>query len=161
MSVFYLDSSALLKRYRTEHGTELVNSLFSGRVEGEVFVTSHITSLEIESVAARALKGRILDERAHGVLLALFAKDVQEQVIALPVQTALISEAAEAARRHALRAADSIHLATALRVKQSAPDDTVVVASDKELLQASKDEGFRILNPQTEDAAELLRTWRS
>ena len=45
MPVFYLDTAALLKRYRTEKGTEVVAALFSDRREDDVFVTSQLKRL--------------------------------------------------------------------------------------------------------------------
>jgi hypothetical protein len=62
MPLYYLDTSALLKRYKTEKGTAVIDELFSSRKPGEVFITSHFTSIEIESVAARALKAGALNE---------------------------------------------------------------------------------------------------
>ena len=52
MPLYYLDTSALLKRYKTETGTDVIDELFSSRRPAEVFVTSHFTSVEIESVGA-------------------------------------------------------------------------------------------------------------
>ena len=119
MPLYYLDTSALLKRYKTEKGTAVIDDLFSARRQNEVFVTSQFTSVEIESVAARALKGRVLNKKAHGVLLRLFAEDIEELIIVLPVSTALLSEAAAAARRSAMRAGDALHFASAIRIKES------------------------------------------
>ena len=118
MPLYYLDTSALLKRYKTEKGTPVIDALFSSRKPGEVFVTSHFTSVEVESVAARALKGRVLTAEACGVLLRLYAEDLNEQTIVMPVSTALLSEAAKAAQRNALRAGDAVHLASALRISE-------------------------------------------
>ena len=69
MPFYYLDTFALLKRYRTENGTDVLDPIFSGRTQHEFFITSHFTAVEIESVAARALKGRLLSKKAQGVLL--------------------------------------------------------------------------------------------
>ena len=65
-SLYYLDTSALLKRYRTEKGSEVIQVLFSERQEDETLVTSHFSSLEVEAMASRALKGRILTRKAYG-----------------------------------------------------------------------------------------------
>ncbi len=161
MPLYYLDTSALLKRYKTEKGTEVIDELFSSRKLDEVFVTSHFTSIEIESVAARALKGNALNKEACGVLIRLYAEDIEEQIIVLPVSTALLSQAAEAARRNALRAGDAVHLASALRVREpSHPSDLVFVTSDRELLQAAEREGFTALDPENVDATPSLRAVR-
>lgn len=75
------------------------------------------TTVEVESAAARALKGRILNKRAHGALLRLLAEDLEAQIIVLPVSSSLLSEAAAIARRRpATRAGDALHIASAVRV---------------------------------------------
>lgn len=73
----------------------------SDRLDGsrESDITSHFTGVEVESVAARALEGRLLSRKAHGVLLSLFAEDLEHLLIALPVSTALLSETAAVARQ--------------------------------------------------------------
>ena len=160
MLLFYLDTSALLKRYKTEKGTNVIDELFSARMEDEVFVTSHFTTVEVESAASRALKGRVLNKKAYGVLLELFAEDLETRVIALPVSTALFSESALIARRLATRAGDALHLATASRVKNALAGNIVFVTSDLELVQASGADGFTVVNPEDEDAMALLSVLR-
>ena len=76
MSVFYLDTSAILTRYRSEQGTDVVDSIYDERftpttvnsifrgVRSDILVTSHFTCLEVESGAARMSRGKLLDEKA-------------------------------------------------------------------------------------------------
>ncbi|MDO8637204.1 MAG: type II toxin-antitoxin system VapC family toxin [Dehalococcoidia bacterium] len=81
MAVYYIDSSALVKRYRTEPGTEVLNSLFSGKTEEEVFVTSQFATIEVESVAARGLRGKALTRNAYGVMLTAFVEDLEKVLV--------------------------------------------------------------------------------
>jgi len=145
MPFYYLDTFALLKRYRTENGTHVLDAIFSGRTQHEFFITSHFTAVEVESVPARALKGRLLSKKAQGVLLSLFADDLEDLLIVLPVSTPLLSEAAAVARHYSLRASDALYLASALRAKQASVAEIVFVASDKELVEASKAAEFTVL----------------
>ena len=160
MPLYYLDTSALLKRYRTEIGTRVLDALFSARTRDELVITSHFTAAEVESVAARALKGRLLTKKAHAVLLSLFADDLENVLIVLPVSTVLLSEAAAVARNYALRASDALHLATALRARQASATEIVFTASDKELVEAAGRAGFTVLNPETENALAALHETR-
>lgn len=159
MPVYYLDASAFVKRYRTEKGTEAVDELFSGKVEGEVFVTSQIIGVEMESVAARGLRARLLNRTAYGVMLRSFATDL-ERVIVFPLSASLVGEAAIQARQYALRAADAVHLATAMRAAKTTSEQVLFVGSDKELIRASGVEGFGILDPEDEGALQRLRNIR-
>lgn len=157
MAVYYLDTSAVLKRYRTEKGTDVVTELYEARTGGDSLLTSHFTCLEVESVAARALKGRMLTQRAYDSLLGAFARDLTEHLYLLPVESALINEAIYAARRHAVRAPDAIHVASAELAKRDSRDDFVFVASDRELLTAAESAGVETLNPEGDGAIERLR----
>ncbi len=159
MPVYYLESSGLFKHYRIEKGTDILNTLFSEKSETEVFVTSHLVTVEIEAAVARGFKTKVLNRQAYGVLLRSFAEDL-EAMIVLPVSTALISEAAQQARQHELRALDAIHFATALRASQAAPGPLVFVASDKDLLSAARSSGFIVLDPEEPGTLQQLRNLR-
>jgi len=160
MPLYYLDTSALLKRYRTENGTRVLDALFSARTRDELLITSHFTAAEVESVAARALKGRLLTKKAYAVLLSLFVDDLENVLVVLPVSTVLLSEAAAVARNSALRASDALHLATALRARQASAVAIVFTASDKELIEAARRSGFMVLNPESKNALASLDALR-
>ena len=108
MPVFYVESSGLMKPYRTEKGTDVANALFYGRKQADVLLTSHLVTVEVESTAARGLKGKELNRISYGAILRAFADDLEAMVI-VPVTASLLIEAAHAARQYALRALDSIH----------------------------------------------------
>ncbi|MBI4334489.1 MAG: hypothetical protein HY673_24805 [Chloroflexi bacterium] len=78
----------------------------------------------------------------------------------LPVSAAVINEAALAARRHALRSLDAIHLASALRTSQAAPDSFAFVASDRELVRAAGNAGVVAINPEEPEALQKLKKLR-
>lgn len=65
MPMFYLETSALLKKYRTERGTDVVRELFEGKSDAEAFITSYFTVLEVISVARRLLAAATLNRRLH------------------------------------------------------------------------------------------------
>src|SRR5262249_55895184 len=153
-------TSALLKRYRTENGTRVLDALFSARTRDELLITSHFTAAEVESVAARALKGRLLTKKAYAVLLSLFVDDLENVLVVLPVSTVLLSEAAAVARNSALRASDALHLATPLRARQASAVAIVFTASDKELIEAARRSGFMVLNPESKNALASLDALR-
>ena len=157
MALYYLDTSALVKRYRTERGTEVMAALFSDQTPDSAFITSHLTVLEVEAVAARAIGARLLTQRAHGTLLRLFNEDLDRAITVLPLTSAVLSEAIGVARRYTLRAGDCIHLATALRTAQAVSATIVFVTSDMELHRAAGRAGFTPFNPENEQAPDRLR----
>ncbi|MBI2172378.1 MAG: type II toxin-antitoxin system VapC family toxin [Chloroflexi bacterium] len=160
MSVFYLESSALFKRYRTEKGTDLVNSVFAGRTGSDVLVTSQLVIMEMESAAARGLKGRVLGRQAYGAMLRAFAEDLGDMLV-LPLTGVAVVEAGHVARQWALRALDALHLASAVGVRRATQVQFVVVSADREILQASKLAGFDVLDPEDQDALAVLERLRA
>ena len=55
-----------------------------------------------------------------------------------------------------LRGADSIHLASAVRLRDSLSAAVTVIASDAELLAAATAEGFDVLDPSQDPALPTL-----
>ena len=159
MVVYYLDTSAILKRYKTEKGTDVVDKLYAS--DEAFLVTSHFSCLEVESVAAKAHKGHIpgyaLDQLGYAILLSAFASDLGDRLYVVPVASGLVNEAIEAARSHAVRAPDAIHVASASAVKKSVSEDFVFVSSDRELLSAARVSGLMTLDPESSDAMDTLK----
>lgn len=148
MPVFYLDTSAVLKRYRSEQGTD-------------VLFTSHFSCLEVESVAARMLRGKLLDEEAYNALLNAFARDLEKHMSVLPVTSELMVGAIEAARSYALRPGDSLHAASAQHAMTHAQGEVVFVCSDRQLLETIEDDALmRVLNPESSGAMDQLNNYR-
>lgn len=161
MPAYYVDTSALMKRYRTEAGTDVVNELFAGARPDDLFLTSQLTIVEVEAVAARALKARIFNRRTYGVLLSLFAQDLSHYLTVIPVSPGLVSNSVEVARSYGLRAADCIHLATALQAQDITSSPTRFVGSDSELYRVAQSAGLESLNPADNRAMAVLQGWRS
>lgn len=61
MAIYYLETSALVKRYRSELGTDVATELVDRRMLDDYFITSYFSVLEVEATIARALK-------KHGLL---------------------------------------------------------------------------------------------
>lgn len=156
MVVYYLDTSAILKRYRTEKGTEVVEALYG--LPDVFLVTSHFACLEVEAVSAKLLKGKSLTEEAYDALLNAFAADLGDPLYAVPLTSRIVNEAIEAARQYAVRAPDAIHIASGLAVQSvSGGDDFFFVSSDKEQLSAASSAGMQTLDPEAENAMDILK----
>jgi len=154
---FYVETSALIKRYRTEKGTEVVNAVFGREPPSVTLFVSHLVTVEVESAAIRALNGKALNRTAYGVMLRAFAEDLGRMVV-LPIAPQLLPEAAQLAREHALRALDALHFATVVRLSRVTKEPIVFVASDRDLLRASREKGFATLDPEEANAGDKLQT---
>lgn len=58
MTLFYLDTSAFVKRYRAEIGTELIDALFTEKAATDLLASSFLSVLEMTSVVNRLRTAR-------------------------------------------------------------------------------------------------------
>ena len=78
MPVFYLDTSALVKRYRSAPGTEVVEQLLKNPRSEDRFFLSFLSILELASgMLSLAQAGQLRDATATQIL-AQFRSDVLE-----------------------------------------------------------------------------------
>jgi uncharacterized protein len=140
--LFYLDSSAWVKRYVQELGSPWVHTLFTRR---ERMATSILGHLEVVAALVRRLPPNL------ALLESRLAADWQD-LVRLPLTGAILDLAVDLARQYRLRGADAIHLATALDLQKtlaSINDAVVLLASDGELLRGAQAAGLQVENPLT------------
>ena len=142
MSRYFLDSSALVKRYRNEVGSQWVLQLLSPPNHLVIHRLSHI---EVASAILRRNADTLSAFQAPAAL-ATFNKDVADIFDVLEFNDQLISTALAVVSRHRLRAADAIQLASALLSKSGA-QELILVSADDELNAAAAAEGLQVENP--------------
>ena len=104
------------------------------------------------------MSGKSLIDLPYQTLLASFASDLRDYLSLEQVDGDTVNYAIEITRRTRLRPADSVHLASALALRaRNESEELVVVASDKELLAAVQGAGIKILDPEAEDAMDVLK----
>lgn len=141
--IYYLDSSALVKRYVVEAGTNRIAEL----VESEANIAvSWLALPETLAAVVRRAKGGSISVEDLASIKAQLHRDLQRFMI-VEVSGAPVEGVEALIDRHALRGADSIHLATALWLKKATKTPVVFVAADHELLTAAHAERLKILNP--------------
>lgn len=161
MAIFYLDTSALVKRYRSEPGTEVVEELLSEPSPDDRFFVSFLSVLELTSAILRLVRGGQAREDTANEVLASFRRDLHDLLEVWPLNEGIAIAAVSAVERHRLRSADALHLATAQTIAALAPGARVVmVSSDRELLDAAEAAGLTPLDPQARGSGESLRQIR-
>ena len=142
----YLDASALTKAFLDETGASEVRTALAGQPSSS---TSAVAYAELRAAFARLLREGRLDAASHHTLTA--ALDAQWPRLAIVgVDEQCLREAGEVVDRrprHALRALDAIHLASALRVAAGDPTSVTFACWDLRLWRAARDEGFTMLPP--------------
>lgn len=133
----YLDTSALVKLYVVEEHTPVVER---ANVRAEHRWISLVGYTEVCSALARRLRERKLTVDGHNALIRMFNQDWWhlDQVI---VDPELAFHAGSLARKHALRALDAIHLASAVRV-MSITGNVTFLSFDAALSRAATAEGL-------------------
>ena len=141
MTFLYLDSSALVKRYVAESGSDDVIALMA---DAAAVATSLVTRAEVAAALARAVRSGKVDEddarRAHRKFL-LEWPDIGR----VPVTDALVERADALAWERALRGYDAIQLAAALACQDmvGALDVDVLLATfDRQLRNAARQAGL-------------------
>ena len=153
MAGYFVDSSALVKRYVLEAGTLPVRSLTNRKSHNEIFI-SRITSVELTAAIARRRKGGALTPPQASSILRRFRKHLTGRYTIAEVTPALLNDALRLANTHALRAYDAVQLATALEVQRGwlklDLGGIVLLSADKELNAAATAEGLAVDDPTAE-----------
>ncbi len=106
----YLDSSALIKRYIHETGSEKVLNLCS---KADQLILSVLCVPEAVSTFCRLKRQRHLTEDVYQLLKKDLEEDLQEALI-VKMEEEIIEKSVECLEKQPLSTLDSIHLATAL-----------------------------------------------
>jgi predicted nucleic acid-binding protein len=150
MSFVYLDTSALLKRYVTEVGSEWMRSYLTASPPPAVF-TSTLTAVEATCAFARRLREGTLPPDDHAKALQAFDYDVTYRYTLLDVMPVTIETARRLATHHPLRAYDAVQLATAWLLNRDLQADDnpplTFVCADDDLIAAAQTEGLLVDNP--------------
>jgi uncharacterized protein len=133
--IAYFDTSALLKLVIAEDGTDLAGWLW--RQAGEV-VVSRLAWPEAVAALAAARRGRRVSDEGHRTATDVL-RSCFERCTVVSIADPLVDCAADLAAGDALRAADAIHLATALAAMEA---DSVFVTWDKRLRLAAVQAGL-------------------
>ena len=161
MAHFYLDTSAVLKRYRTEPGTDVMSALLEQPAPEDRFYASFLLVLEFTAGILRLVKGgRVRQSTADGII-ARFRQDARDLLRIWPLDDSILGSAITVVQNHRLRSADAIHLATALAISSVDPAvPLALVTSDAELAEAGQAAGLETLIPGNPEAMEKLNQIR-
>lgn len=150
MSDFYLDSSAIAKRYLSEVGTAWIRAL-TDPAAGHTIVLAQITWVEVAAALAarhRAPGGITRAERDGA--FTLLARHCTTQYRLAPLDPPIVAQAVALTRQHRLRGYDAVQLATALAADaalHAALPGLTFVAADADLVAAAQIEGLTADNP--------------
>ncbi len=141
MALVYLDTSALVKLCVHETGTPLAVALWEG---ADALASSRIADTEVRSVVATAQRIGRIDAAPAQLALERWDK-IRAGLYTVEVSAQVSERASDLVTKRPIRAADGIHLASALLLDDV--PDLLFAAWDKRLAAAARMEGLTILPP--------------
>lgn len=148
MSNFYVDTSALGKRYINEIGSTWVRN-WMRPAAGNVIIVSDLTVVEGCSVFARLHRETRITSLRHTRLQAVFLWHLEHEYLVIPVDGLVLTQARLLINHYPLRTLDAIQLASAQRASTLLGEQITFVTSDKALLIAAAGEGFTTDDPNS------------
>jgi predicted nucleic acid-binding protein len=148
---YFLDTSALAKRYHQESGSEYMDRILEQL--GSRSLISHLSIVELESVLAIKTKTGEIDRQALQIARRRFQADIARQrlLVAPPVHERHFHSARRLLIRYGvpegLRTLDALQLAIALDLRQLGQVD-VLVAADQRLCRVASAAGCSAVNPE-------------
>lgn len=138
--IAFLDTSALIKLYIAEIGSQNLEKWASGAS----LVVSQLTYGEVYATLARRLRENLLTAEEHQILCDAFATD-WTGFSRIPFSDAVLAHVPGLCHRHPLRGADAMQLACVSMLKEEEIEVHFAV-SDQRLLAAARDEGIRVFD---------------
>ena len=162
MPIYYLDTSALMKRYWTETGSDVIAELFEGLGDSDALATSQLTVLEMNSALARFLESRQTTRGEYQRMLDQFARDIDDYGFKfMSIHNELVTEAVSVVREYSLRALDALHFTSAIAASELPGNQNLyMVSADRKIIEACVRHGMPSLDPIADDALGRLRSLR-
>ena len=150
VEAYFLDSSALAKRYVSESGSDWIQEI-TAPSSLNLLIIARITWVEVVSALARREREGHLSSKIISRALDTLRYDLDTQYQVVELDQALAEAAGKLVMQHPLRAYDAVQLASAQRIQSAfvaveAPPFTFLTADDR-LLGAARAEGLPADNP--------------
>lgn len=155
MSVYFFDSSAIMKRYYYEVGANWVRAVCESRIRPDVYLSQ---LAEVEVVASLRRAGRrnhdhiaLIDSSVN-----MYVRQVERGIYSIVRVDDVVTRVAQDlcnhfwdVQPHPLRSLDAVQIASAQLVAAARPgDDLLFVSADRRQLAVARELGFSIVNPE-------------
>jgi predicted nucleic acid-binding protein len=143
--VFFVDTSAIAKRYLSEIGSDWVQGWIAPNTGNRILV-SEIVVAEMRSILARRVREGLSQEVADSAKLA-FTEHILREYRVIPLNRQCISLAGQLTEKHLLRTLDAIHVAAALQARSTITSPLTFISADRNQRTAAIAEGFALDDP--------------
>ncbi len=121
--IVYMDSSAIVKRYVKESGSDTVRKVFLKALSGETIVSFSIWNIgEVLGVLDRARRIGVLENEKYLLARKRFLLETRRliklgQLIIVPLKTKVLKESWKILEKHHIYVADAVQIASAKHVE--------------------------------------------
>lgn len=137
----YFDTSALIKHYIAEEGSEFVSSLVA---DATIIATGVITRAELSAGVNRLLRMNFISKEHHTIALQDFRSDWNHYE-RIAVSEEIVARADLLACEYSLRGYDATHLSCGLTWQDALELRVSLVSFDAELRDAARKSGLLVL----------------
>jgi uncharacterized protein len=146
LDLYFLDTSALVKLYVQEPGTDRLLPLIRDQSENR-FAVLTLSVVEIRSAIRRRQRAGDIEAGVATAIIEIVQSHMETRFIRQVINDTVIDTALEMIDRYALRAYDAAQLAGCLVLCEIAAEAYTFVCSDRRLLEAARSEQLRVLDP--------------
>lgn len=156
---FFMDASALAKRYIPEKGTAQVDAILDTVPAKRIYVLN-IGSGEVLSILVRKRNAGVISSAEFARAVASFNAEIVSatDITKVSVTGRLVTGSFPLIVAHSINSTDALTLKSALAIARRlrpGGDDLVLVASDQRLLRAAQAEGLTTFNHESQDHTAL------
>jgi uncharacterized protein len=150
LTYYFVDSSALAKRYVAETGSSWVQSWITPSARNIILI-SELATIEIVKVLAFKQQDSKIPYREFIRLRNQFLLDVENEYYVIKLEGNVISRARKLISKHRklrLRTLDAIQLASDVEITRTLGQAPIFICADKGLHKIALAEGFTVDNPE-------------
>jgi uncharacterized protein len=159
MAIYFLDSSALVKRYISETGSAWMLGLFDLALDNEFFVAA-ITGVEIVAAVTRRARNSSIAAADAALVCSQLRSDLQTDYQVIEITEGIIDSGMILAEAQGLRGYDAVQLAAGCAVNELCIDSglspIILVSADDELNLAAANKGLLVENPNNYPVDRLI-----
>lgn len=156
MPFYFLDSSAIVKYYVSEPGSEWVRRIVNS-ADNTCFV-ANISVAEVAAALGRLQRNGLLGQRFVQITVSRLKDELRQRLfLDHPVDHTTIEIAANLAVQYPLKGYDAIQVASALLAQQITNAELILVSGDQQMLRAAKQEGMVTDDPKDHTNEDLAQ----
>ena len=149
MGLYYLETSALVKLYVFEPGTERLLAL-TARDAGHRFAILSLAQIEFRAAIRRRQRNREIPDLAADEAIEIFRRHAEGKFLVQSISDSALDVALALIDSYPLRAYDAVQLAGYLMLRSiSGAEEPTFVCADKLLLSVARNEGCPVLDPSS------------